>query len=142
MKENCLLCDWNEADKYFNRIQVWENELWRVTTSLAAPVRGFSYLEPKRHISYITDLDGDEATSLGPILAFVTRALLETTNAKLVYVNVFGERVPHLHFNLAPHHDGDALRGGAGMLDENAESLPRSELEAIAERLGQKLRQF
>jgi diadenosine tetraphosphate (Ap4A) HIT family hydrolase len=142
MKNDCLLCNWAEADKYFNRVQVWQTDLWRVTTSLVAPVLGFSYLEPKRHIPYITDLDGDEATSLGPTLAFVTRALRDTTNSKLVYVNVFGERVSHLHFNLAPHRDGDALRGGSGMLIDNASSLPSNELAVVAERIRQTLSQF
>lgn len=141
MKENCLLCNWSEADQYFKRIQVWENDLWRVTTSLVAPVPGFSYLEPKRHIPYITDLDGAEAATLGHILAMVTRTLREVTSAQLVYVNVFGERVPHLHFNLAPHRHGDSLRGGPGMLAENAVPVARSELETIANRIQQKLEQ-
>jgi diadenosine tetraphosphate (Ap4A) HIT family hydrolase len=135
MKENCLLCNWPEADQCFQRIQVWENDLWRVTTSLVAPVPGFSYLEPKRHIPYITDLEGTESASLGPTLALVTCILREVTNSELIYVNVFGERVAHLHFNLAPHRNGDALRGGPGMLVENPEPLPRLELENIADRL-------
>lgn len=135
----CLLCHWAEADQYFHRILVWENALWRVTTSLVAPVPGFSYLEPKRHIPYITDLDGPEAATLGATLAFVTHALRAATNAQLVYVNVFGERVPHLHFNLAPHRDGDALRGGPGLLAENATPVPAEELAALAGRLRQTL---
>jgi diadenosine tetraphosphate (Ap4A) HIT family hydrolase len=139
MKKDCLLCNWVEADKYFNRVQVWENDLWRVTTSLAAPVAGFSYLEPKRHIAYITDLDGDEAVSLGSTLAFVTHILRDVTNSKLVYVHIFGERVPHLHFNLAPHRDGDALRGGPGMLIDNANPIPVAELEITAEQFRQAL---
>jgi diadenosine tetraphosphate (Ap4A) HIT family hydrolase len=142
MEESCLLCNWSEADRYFDRIQVWESDLWRVTTSLVAPVAGFSYLETKRHIPYITDLDGTEAASLGSVLAMVTRVLRDTTNAKLIYVNVFGERVPHLHFNLAPHRDGDPLLGGRGMLAENTEPWPRPELEAVAERIRQTLRQI
>lgn len=142
MKNDCLLCNWAESDKYFNRVQVWQNDLWRVTTSLAAPVLGFSYLEPKHHIAYITDLDGDESISLGPTLALVTRVLQDITNAKLVYVNVFGERVPHLHFNLAPHRDGDLLRGGSGMLLDNANPLPVAELEIIAEQFRQALGQI
>jgi len=142
MKNDCLLCNWVESDKYFNRVQVWQNDLWRVTTSLAAPVPGFSYLEPKRHIAYITDLDGNESISLGPTLALVTRVLRDITNAKLIYVNVFGERVPHLHFNLAPHRDGDSLRGGSGMLLDNARPLPVTELEIVAEHIHQALGQI
>ncbi len=131
----CLLCDWEAADREFARVQVWDDELWRVTTSLGAPVAGFSYLEPKRHIPAITELDGPEATSLGPTLARVTSALQQVTGADLVYVNVFGERVAHLHFNLAPHRAGDALRGGPGMLDGDASPVPAEELQAAAERV-------
>jgi diadenosine tetraphosphate (Ap4A) HIT family hydrolase len=139
MDAPCLLCNWAEADKHFQRVPVWENNLWRVTTSLVAPIVGFSYLEPKRHIAYITELDGEEAATLGTTLAWVTRTLREETNAQLVYVNVFGERVAHLHFNLAPHRHGDALRGGPGMLAEAAPPVPRGELEMMAQRLRRRL---
>lgn len=138
--DHCLLCDWPAADKQLDRTQVWEDTLWRVTTSLTAPVAGFSYLEPKRHIPHITDLDGEEANALGLVLATVTAALQRATGADLVYVNIFGERVSHLHFNLAPHRPGDALRGGPGMLNEGAQPLPRAELESLAERLKGELR--
>ena len=91
-------------------MQVWEDELWRVTTSVSGdPVPGFSYLEPKRHIPFITDLGGDEALSFGPVMARVTGALKEATGAEVVYVYVFGEGIAHLHVHLAPHRKGDGL---------------------------------
>ena len=139
MNQSCLLCDWSASDRQFQRIEVWQDELWRVTTSLVAPVPGFSYLEPKRHIAHVTDLDGKEATTLGATLARVTRALRDITGAELVYVNVFGDRVAHLHFNLAPHREGDALRGGPGMMIEPASPQPRPELEAVATRIRERL---
>lgn len=77
---------------------------------------GFGHLEPVRHIPFLTDLDGEEAATLGPVLARVTSALRDVTAADLVYVYVFGERVAHLHFNLAPHRAGDALAGGPALL--------------------------
>ncbi len=58
----------------------------------AGPIAGFAHLEPLRHIPEITQLDGDEAATLGEILAHVTRALRLATNAELIYLNVFGER--------------------------------------------------
>lgn len=136
---DCLLCRWADADREFSRVEVWADDLWRVTTSLVAPVRGFSYLEPKRHIPYVTDLDGAEAASLGGTLARVTTALRAVTGADLVYVNVFGDRVAHLHFNLAPHVAGDALTGGAGMIAGSAEPLPRADLADVADRLARAL---
>lgn len=132
---DCLICAGPVGDAELGRVQVWENELWRVTVSLQAPVLGFSYLEPKRHIPYITDLDGPEAATLGETLAALTSTLAETTEADIVYVNVFGERIAHLHFNIAPHRAGDPLTGGAGMIAEGAHPLPAPDLRATADDL-------
>ncbi len=132
---DCLLCDHEAADREFQRVEVWRDHLWRLTTSLVAPVAGFSYLEPLRHIPYVTALDGPEAASLGPTLARVTSVLEAATDADLVYVNVFGDRVAHLHFNIAPHREGDALVGGRGLLREGAAPVPRHELAAVADRV-------
>ena len=136
---DCLLCRWSDADREFDRVEVWADDLWRVTTSLRAPVLGFSYLEPKRHIPHITDLDGAEATALGPTLARLTRILKESSGADLVYVNVFGDRVAHLHFNIAPHRVGDVLVGGAGMTRPDAAPLDRQTLSAFAVQLRREL---
>ena len=118
---SCLLCRVAEADAYFDRIRVWEDQHWRLSVLRRGPVAGFAHLEPHRHIPYITDLDGIEAATLGPVLAETTAALRAATSAEKVYVYVFGDRVPHLHFNLAPHQSGDALIGGAGLLRPDAD---------------------
>ena len=70
-------------------------------------VKGFCYLEPKRHIPYITNLNGTEAAELGPTIAKAARAVKGATGAKLVYVYIYGDHIPHLHIHLAPHVDGD-----------------------------------
>ena len=137
---NCLLCRHGDADREFNRVEVWRNDLWRATVSLVAPVAGFAYLEPLRHISHITDLDGPEAETLGSVLQRVTSVLKSETDADLVYVNVFGERHAHLHFNLAPHRDGDALTGGPGMLKDGAVPALAALSESVAERVRNRLR--
>jgi diadenosine tetraphosphate (Ap4A) HIT family hydrolase len=105
----CRLCLGSEGDKELDRVLVWEDSYWRLTTSLSGEVAGFSYLEPKRHIAHITDLDGKEARTFGPVLAKVTRALKESTGSELVYIYVFGGGIPHLHIHLGPHREGDPL---------------------------------
>ena len=123
--QECMLCRPELADAQFRRIRVWEDDLWRLSAVLQGPIPGFAHLEPKRHIPYVTDLDGPEAVTLGPVLARVTAALRDAAGGQLAYVYVFGDRVAHLHLNLAPHRDGDALRGGPGLLDPGA---PAAEL--------------
>lgn len=105
----CPMCRAAAADEELERTEVWQDAHWRLTVSLSSEVAGFAYLEPKRHIRYITDLDGPEAATFGPALARSTSALKDATGAEVVYVYIFGDGVPHLHLHLAPHRSGDAL---------------------------------
>jgi diadenosine tetraphosphate (Ap4A) HIT family hydrolase len=108
---DCLLCDPARADRVIGRTLVWEDRLWRLTTSVGGQdyTPGFSYLEPKRHIRSIAELDGEEAATLGVVLAHAAAALREAAGAQLVYVYIFGDGITHLHIHLAPHVAGDAL---------------------------------
>ena len=105
----CIMCRGAEADGELARIEVWQDAHWRLTVSLSSEVPGFAYLEPKRHITHIHELDGDEALTFGPAIARCTKALKDVTNAEVVYAYIFGDGVPHLHVHLAPHCSGDAL---------------------------------
>lgn len=137
--EGCLLCRVAEADAYLQRRRVWSDAYWRLSVLLQGPVAGFAHLEPWRHIPYVTDLDGPEAVTLGPVLARATAALREATGADKVYVYVFGDRVPHLHFNLAPQHPGGALAGGPGLLRPDAVPVSPDAHEAAAAAVGRLL---
>jgi diadenosine tetraphosphate (Ap4A) HIT family hydrolase len=128
----CMLCDVAVADKFFDRIRVYDDGAWRLSVVRRGAVAGFAHLEPHRHIPHITDLDGVEATSFGPVLARACAALRAAAGAELTYAYVFGERVAHLHVNLAPHVAGDALKGGPGLLDPNAPDLPAERHEQVA----------
>lgn len=151
---NCPICAEPGIDQEFERVPVWEDALWRLTISIAAEVPGFAYLEPKRHIPHITDLDGAEAATFGPVLARCTRTLREVTGAEVVYVYIFGDGIPHLHVHLAPHRAGDALNdqmirgelteeklpsGGTRFTSTEFPPLPRAALEAIAERVRRRM---
>ncbi len=131
----CLICAGSRGDDELRRVEVWRDPLWRLSTSITAPVVGSSTLEPLRHIAHVTDLDGEEAATLGAVLARVARTLREVTRAELVYVNVLGERIAHPHFDLAPHRTGDQLRGGPAMVDPDASLLSLEKLGAGADRM-------
>ncbi len=138
-RPDCLLCRPEDADRFFGRTRVWSDRLWRLSVVGHGPVVGFAHLEPVRHIPHVTDLAGPEADSFGATLARVTAALQAVTGAELVYAYVFGERVAHLHVNLAPHRDGDALRGGPAMVAPGATDASaddhRGAIAAITARL-------
>jgi diadenosine tetraphosphate (Ap4A) HIT family hydrolase len=137
---DCLLCRPDDADRLFGRTRVWADGRWRLSVVGHGPVVGFAHLEPVRHIPFVTDLDGAEASTFGPVLARVTGVLRAVTGAELVYASVFGERVAHFHVNLAPHRPGDALQGGPAMLVPGAAEAPAAEhraaVVAVRDRLG------
>jgi diadenosine tetraphosphate (Ap4A) HIT family hydrolase len=108
-ERSCVLCRGPSGDSELGRVQAWEDAHWRLTVATEGEIAGFSYLEPKRHVPHITDLEGEEARTLGFVLALVTRALREAADAEVVYLYIFGEGIPHLHIHLAPHKSGDAL---------------------------------
>jgi diadenosine tetraphosphate (Ap4A) HIT family hydrolase len=85
---------------------------------------GFGYLEPKRHVPHITDLDDEEAATFGAVLARVSSALKEAAGAELVYVWIFGGGIAHLHVHLGPHREGDALSSDIIRGDFTYEPLP------------------
>jgi len=106
---DCVLCRGADADAELFRVETWSNDIWRLTTARVGEVAGFSYLEPRRHIASISDLDGEEAATLGSVLAGSTAAIRDASGAGLVYVYVFGDNIPHLHLHLAPHREGGPL---------------------------------
>lgn len=123
-ESDCPICDGDGMDARFGRMRVWEDDLWRLSLSGRGYVPGFGYLEPKRHVPHITDLDGAEAATFGPVLARVTSALKEAAGADLVYVYVFGGGIPHLHVHLGPHREDDALASDIirGEVDEQRDA--------------------
>ena len=99
-------------DDVLMRTEVWSDDLWRLTVADVSEVAGFSYLEPRRHISDITELDGEEAATFGATIAKTSAAIKAATGADLVYAYIFGDGVPHLHVHLAPHRElGSPLVG-------------------------------
>ncbi len=146
----CILCRGVAADADLERIEVWQDEHWRLTASLSSEILGFAYLEPKRHIRYVHELDGLEAGTFGAALARCSSALKHATGADLVYVYIFGDGIAHLHVHLAPHRSGDALNdqlirgeiveekmpnGMTRFYSPTYPALPRGELLAAADKV-------
>lgn len=102
---DCVLCTGSDMDDALMRTEVWSDDLWRLTTSRVNEVAGFSYLEPRRHITDITELSGEEAATFGGTIARATAAIKHATGVDRVFVYIFGHAVAHLHVHLAPHRD-------------------------------------
>jgi diadenosine tetraphosphate (Ap4A) HIT family hydrolase len=151
---DCVICRREAGDDEPGRVLIWQDPLWRLPMSHSGQVAGFAYLEPERHIPYVTDLDGEEACTFGEVWSRVTRVLREESGAELVYITAFGGSVPHLHVHLPPHRSGDVLndlmlRGEMGIrtLDSGLQSIvskdfpiaPETDHRAVAQRVRQRL---
>jgi diadenosine tetraphosphate (Ap4A) HIT family hydrolase len=101
---DCVLCAGSSMDHALMVEEVWGDDLWRLTTVRVGELAGYSYLSPRRHIPHLTDLDGDEAATLGGVMAMASNAIRDETGAELVYAYVFGG-VDHFHVHLAPHRE-------------------------------------
>jgi diadenosine tetraphosphate (Ap4A) HIT family hydrolase len=99
----------------------------------AAPVPGWLIVAPIRHVEQIDALAPAELTGLGPLLAETAAALRAETPCEKVYVSVFAEALPHLHFHviarppgLPAEERGPRLLLAEGRVDAGvAESLAR-----------------
>ena len=151
---DCTLCAGRAGDPELLREEVWGDALWRFSMSLEGVTTGFGYLEPRRHVPHIEDLDGREATTFGPTLARVAAALKAASGAERVYLYVFGGGIPHLHVHLAPHRDGDALSsaiirgevddiplpsGAHRLVSRDFPELPQAEIRSVIERTRERL---
>jgi diadenosine tetraphosphate (Ap4A) HIT family hydrolase len=147
---DCVLCRGAEGDAELDVVEVWRDDLWRLTMARYGPTLGFAYLEPIRHIPHLADLDGREAQTFGSTIARVTRALLASSGAPLVFAYVFGGGVPHLHIHLAPNLPDGVLStqliegpveqrplpsGATELISRNHPDLPEAELASVIERV-------
>lgn len=93
-----------------------QDEHWSVGVYPTFEVPGWVVVQLRRHALGLDEMTADELTSLGPMLARVTRAIVAETKAERVYLLSFGEAVRHVHVLLMPRgpavpseHRGAAL---------------------------------
>ena len=148
----CAICRGPQGDDELDRVEVWRDDLWRLSMSRHSPTLGFAYLEPLRHIPYLADLDGREAETFGPVIARASAVLREASGARLVYAYVFGGGIPHLHVHLAPNIPEGVLAatliggeieerklpsGATEVISRDHPDLPDEEVAAIIRRTGE-----
>jgi diadenosine tetraphosphate (Ap4A) HIT family hydrolase len=149
---DCAICRGPAADDELDRVEVWRDDLWRLSMSRHGPTVGFGYLEPIRHIPFLADLDGPEAAAFGPAIARASSVLREASGAELVYAYVFGGGIRHLHVHLAPNQPEGVLNtaiiegrieerklpsGATDIVSLDHPELPEAEVSDVIERVRQ-----
>lgn len=147
---DCAICQGPDADAELDRVEVWRDATWRLSMSRHGPTLGFAYLEPIRHVPYLTDLAGEEAATFGAVLARASTVLREASEAALVYAYVFGGGIPHFHIHLAPNEPAGVLNtaliegrieerklpsGATDIISLDHPDLPEAQVAAVIERV-------
>jgi diadenosine tetraphosphate (Ap4A) HIT family hydrolase len=113
---NCLVCrNTATVEAQPPRERIWWDRRWRIAHAVRCALPGWVVVAPARHIVSLAELSPEEAAGLGPLLAAVSRAVIDATGCVKVYVALFAEAegYQHVHIHVIPRHPDlpDGLRG-------------------------------
>lgn len=75
---------------------------WRVEHCTGPLGVGTLIVKPKRHVLYVSELNDDEATEMGPLLHQTATAVRELTDAQQVYICLWSHGPVHIHYVVQP----------------------------------------
>lgn len=86
------------------RQRVWRTPHWPVVHAFDTSIRGWLILIPNRHVTGLAELEPAEAAELGPLLAELSRALIEEVGCAKTYVLLLAEAegFSHVHVHVVP----------------------------------------
>ena len=114
---------YEDAIVYVSHAQLWGDEVDHYL--------GHVFVETKRHVPGLADLDEQEAAAMGLWTSRVARALQEALEVKRVYAFVIGDGVPHLHVHVIGRYPG-APRPYWGIKVDEWPGAPRGDEDEIA----------
>jgi len=136
----CGICARRSQDEA--RGFVYEDEHWYAQPPAKQVVPGHLLLVAKRHFLDASEMQPDEANSLGSVLGKLTTALKQAVGAERVYVVTVVERTPHWHTWLIPRaadsetrgtpYLNTVLTGGLSTTKEDAANATQAVKEALA----------
>jgi diadenosine tetraphosphate (Ap4A) HIT family hydrolase len=147
--EGCLACDLAAGRLDLPGGVIAETDHWLVEHTVGPLTLGTLIVKPRRHVLHVWELEDEEARELGPLLRRAAAATAVLTAPDQIYVCLWshmGARPVHIHFVVQPVTravmDETAVVGPALQvaLFEAAESPPRDEIAAFADRARSLLR--
>jgi diadenosine tetraphosphate (Ap4A) HIT family hydrolase len=92
---------------------------------------GYLFVETRRHVAALGDLEPEEAAAVGRAATRTARALEAATGAEHVYAAVIGHHSPHFHAHVIARHPGTPREYWWVRVDEWPDA-PRGDAQAIA----------
>jgi diadenosine tetraphosphate (Ap4A) HIT family hydrolase len=107
---DCPICAKHRGEGPLVGPIVWEDEHCLV---FHAPLGGqdtvflgYLFLETRRHVPYLADLDDAEAAAIGRVASRLARGLRTELRADFVFSAIVGTGVAHFHQHLFARHPG------------------------------------
>jgi diadenosine tetraphosphate (Ap4A) HIT family hydrolase len=123
------------------RQRVWRSAHWRVVHAYDTSIPGWLIVIPIRHLTNLAELEPAEAAELGPLLAELSRALVDEVGCLKTYVLLLAEAegFSHIHFHVVPRMPdqpaelrGPRIFGALGVPPEQAVPATRADRLATA----------
>ncbi len=91
---------------------------------------GYLFIELRRHIKGLEDMNDDEACAVGRMMQKISRILKEHYEVEHVYSHVIGDNIPHLHIHILPRYKG-APKDYWGIKTDEWKDAPHGDKKAV-----------
>ncbi len=103
--EECFVCRKHRGEEAVPAGPVYEDEILFISHAAPAGEKqeqylGYLFVEPKRHVAELADLNDAEAQAIGLFVSRLARALMRTEGVEHVYAFVIGDGAPHVHVHV------------------------------------------
>ena len=125
--ESCIFC--KIANGKIKPEVIWENDSYIAFLDTNPISPGHTLVIPKKHTSYIFDLENKDYSDLMLAAKVVAKMLKEKLNPKRVGILVEGFGVDHVHVHLVPVNEG------GGICLQYSKHATGDELKKIADKI-------
>lgn len=106
--QDCIICQKHKNFEASTGEPIIERGGWVLThfpfVDGQKATKGYLLIETQRHIENLTDMNAQEAASLGELICEGSQLMKFRMNAEHVYVFRINDKVGHLHFHLVPRY--------------------------------------
>jgi len=131
---HCFICEKHQALEKFTGPFIFEDAGIKLShfpiLNSALATRGHLLIETTRHICDMSEMNADEASALGRLIAAGTELMKTRLGAEHVYLFRINDQVSHLHFHLVPRYPNTPKEYWGLKIWENPVS-PQINLEEI-----------
>jgi diadenosine tetraphosphate (Ap4A) HIT family hydrolase len=98
----CVICSRQSLGGSAEGEVVYMDESWVVRHSSETNLLGYLLVESRRHILDLSQADACQASTYGPLLSSVMKAMRAVLPCERIYTFTLAEAVPHFHVHVIP----------------------------------------